>query len=393
MENKITGNFSEIPEFYVYLHRRNDTNEVFYVGKGKNRRAWSKGSRNKHWKHITEKHGYIVEMVFEKLTEKEAFDKEIEIISEYGLDNLVNLTIGGNTSSGYRHLDETRQKQSELAKNRFDVNIQWRDSILKRIHELNSQQKEDPSFYKKLGEQNSVWYNSLTKKQKNDVIDKKTQWLKDPVRKAAMLKKLAETRTSDNYKENLSNKAKDRWARLTPEQREIENHNRAEGTRKSMQYRTGVLSTSTTYLVNRQVLVPSITKCSDKFGSGIVAAIHEMHKTNRKLTIFKGFVFEVYDKELHTHSYDTDTTKLVPLKSKRWNLKSTVKASDGRIFLSISEAANSFGDKKTDSTADWISRCMRNNRDAMGLYWSRPTIEECEEKILSLLKEERVSFE
>jgi hypothetical protein len=199
------------------------------------------------------------------------------------------------------------------------------------FQELNRQQKEDPLFYQQLGKSNSEWYKSLNEEQKIAIIAKKTNWLKNEEKVLAARKKKAET-------------------------------------------------------------CKSISICSEKFGGGIVAAIREMRDTGRNLTIFKGFVFEVYNKEIHTFAYDTDITKLAPLKSKRWNPKSAVKSSDGQIFLSISEAADSFGERKTDSTADWISRCIKSNRDAMGFYWSRPTTEECEQKIISLLNEQRESF-
>lgn len=43
--------------FYTYLHRRNDTGQVFYVGKGKGQRAHDKYKRSAHWKRIVAKHG------------------------------------------------------------------------------------------------------------------------------------------------------------------------------------------------------------------------------------------------------------------------------------------------------------------------------------------------
>ena len=50
--------------FYVYVHRTADTGRIFYVGKGTKNRAWTKGSRNLHWRNIVNKHGYTVEIVF-----------------------------------------------------------------------------------------------------------------------------------------------------------------------------------------------------------------------------------------------------------------------------------------------------------------------------------------
>jgi hypothetical protein len=42
-------------EFYVYLHRRATTGEIFYVGKGSNKRAWTAQGRNRHWQNIAAK--------------------------------------------------------------------------------------------------------------------------------------------------------------------------------------------------------------------------------------------------------------------------------------------------------------------------------------------------
>jgi hypothetical protein len=387
MEINITGSLSQEPLYYVYLHRRNDTGTVFYVGKGKNKRAWSKGSRNKHWKHIVEKHGYSIEIIKDRLTELEAFQAEIALIMHYGMDNLVNLTIGGNTSTGYRHTDESKYRQSQASITRKATNPDWYKGCIERITKLHEVQRSDPLFYKKLSELNSEWYAALTPQQKADYINKKTAWLKDDEKVFRAHKKKAETCKSREYLDNQRAKATQHWESLTTEQQQVVITRLTEAARKTAQSSTGIISTSTTYLVNRQVLVPSVKKCSNIFGSGIVSAISEMKLGKRDLVLFKGFIFETYDRNIHTGDYTTDVSLLTPLKSKRWNLKSAVKNSNGEVFLSISEAANSFGNKKTASTADWISRCMKTNRMAMGMYWSRPTEEECKQKLISLLKE------
>ena len=83
--------------YYVYLHRRLDTNDVFYVGKGKGRRAYEKFSRNRWWLAIVEKVGFTVEMVEINLFEHDAFLLEVETIKFYkGCGyKLCNLTNGG----------------------------------------------------------------------------------------------------------------------------------------------------------------------------------------------------------------------------------------------------------------------------------------------------------
>lgn len=103
--------------FYVYQHLRADTGEVFYVGKGKGKRLTSRG-RNEYWKRIVEKHGLIVEVIAEKLTEIEAFELEVSTIrshKESGL-KLANMTDGGEGTVGRVVTEQSRvnYRQSRL---------------------------------------------------------------------------------------------------------------------------------------------------------------------------------------------------------------------------------------------------------------------------------------
>ena len=81
--------------FYVYLHKRKDTNEVFYIGKGRNKRAYSKSGRSKDWQSIVNHYGYSIELYKDNLSEDTAFSIEKSLIAQYGLDNLTNKTYGG----------------------------------------------------------------------------------------------------------------------------------------------------------------------------------------------------------------------------------------------------------------------------------------------------------
>ncbi len=95
--------------FYVYLHKK-PNGQIFYVGKGKGYRATQKWSRNPHWKRVVDKYGYNVTIFKDNMTEQEALNLEMELIEAIGLDNLTNLTIGGDGTSGYSHKDETKRK-------------------------------------------------------------------------------------------------------------------------------------------------------------------------------------------------------------------------------------------------------------------------------------------
>lgn len=104
----------------IYKHIRLDTNEVFYIGIGKqSNRAFSKQRRNKYWKSIVLKHGYKVEIIKEVNTWEEACKLEIELISKYGrkdkgLGTLVNMTDGGEGSKGMS--EESKKSISDKLK-------------------------------------------------------------------------------------------------------------------------------------------------------------------------------------------------------------------------------------------------------------------------------------
>lgn len=114
--------------FYVYLHRRATDNKVFYVGKGKKKRAWDKTNRSNYWKYTESKHGLVVEVVFENLTEDEAFQVEKDTILEmrYFGHPLCNFTGGGEGTSGVKQSAETIAKRvkANTGKKRTEVSKQ-----------------------------------------------------------------------------------------------------------------------------------------------------------------------------------------------------------------------------------------------------------------------------
>ncbi len=106
----------------VYQHIRKDTNEVFYVGIGKKeKRAYSKDDRNKHWKNIVNKVGYYVEIIYNDLEWSLACNMEKYLIEAYGrLDLgtglLCNKTDGGDGALGLIQSEESRKKIIESKK-------------------------------------------------------------------------------------------------------------------------------------------------------------------------------------------------------------------------------------------------------------------------------------
>jgi group I intron endonuclease len=104
-------------EYYTYIHTRKDNNKVFYVGKGKGKRAFTKEYRNKHWHNVVNKAGYTVDICAYWETEKEALEHEKFLIQCFkSLTTLVNKTDGGDGISGYRHSEESKKRMSEIRK-------------------------------------------------------------------------------------------------------------------------------------------------------------------------------------------------------------------------------------------------------------------------------------
>ena len=106
-------------EYYVYKHIRLKDGSTFYIGKGKGDRMYSDYRRNIYWKRIVEKDGgFTAILIKENLSDKEALELEKSIIAEIGMDNLTNMTEGGNggdTRKGFtqEEYDEWIRKKSE----------------------------------------------------------------------------------------------------------------------------------------------------------------------------------------------------------------------------------------------------------------------------------------
>lgn len=102
-------------EYYVYIHYLVDNKEIFYVGKGTGKRAWSKSSRSLEWKEKT-KNAYNVWIIKTFHSEEEAFQEEIRLIDFFKNDptfNLVNKQAGGKGGNNWDCLSE-KQKAKEI---------------------------------------------------------------------------------------------------------------------------------------------------------------------------------------------------------------------------------------------------------------------------------------
>lgn len=116
--------------FYVYKLITSE-NEVIYIGKGSGNRMHKHTqiamgnsiNRTKNpklynkIKKIISNGGFIVpEIVFKSTSEIDCLNEEVKLIKEIGLDNLYNLTIGGEGTSGYSLSEKTKMKMSQAKK-------------------------------------------------------------------------------------------------------------------------------------------------------------------------------------------------------------------------------------------------------------------------------------
>ena len=91
--------------YYVYIYYRLDTNEPFYVGKGKENRWKDFRDRSNHFMNIINKHPVVCEIVKSNLTENEAFYWEEEIIRQLVFEHGFSIEIPKNNSNNhYSHL-------------------------------------------------------------------------------------------------------------------------------------------------------------------------------------------------------------------------------------------------------------------------------------------------
>jgi len=119
-------------QYYVYLHVRDDKDEVFYVGIGTKEdsenyfkqyhRAYQVWSRNRFWKFIVKKTKYTIKIHKEFDSRIKCEEEEIRLIKKFGRKNLnkgtlVNLTDGGEGLKGCRPINAREVHQYTLKGN------------------------------------------------------------------------------------------------------------------------------------------------------------------------------------------------------------------------------------------------------------------------------------
>lgn len=176
----------ETKKYYVYEWFVIETNEVFYVGKGTGRRYREHKRRNKMFLDFYNTHNCNVRIVKDNLTEKEAFDYEIELIRFYRKESkyrLSNVEDGGYQDTPYRHYSEEEK-------------IEWRKrSSLSKKGKINQ------------GSNNPMYGKSY--------LENKTQEEKDRIRYKQRIGNLGKKRSLESRKK-MSDSAKKREYKLKP---------------------------------------------------------------------------------------------------------------------------------------------------------------------------------
>ncbi len=117
----------EHSNFYIYGHFTNN-GRIYYIGKGRGKRLFRlKRSNNREHNHQRKHYGCIPLILIENLTEDQAFEVEINLISKLKKQGivLVNQTNGGEGVSGYKHTDISKQQLSESLKKYYINNKPW----------------------------------------------------------------------------------------------------------------------------------------------------------------------------------------------------------------------------------------------------------------------------
>jgi|APSaa5957512576_1039674.scaffolds.fasta_scaffold85921_2 hypothetical protein len=95
----------------VYAHRKPCDNSVFYIGIGNTiKRAQRCANRNTHWTRVYNKYERTIEIIEDDVSIEQAKELEIFLISEIGISNLCNQTLGGEGAFGLKHTKETIER-------------------------------------------------------------------------------------------------------------------------------------------------------------------------------------------------------------------------------------------------------------------------------------------
>lgn len=200
-------------KYYVYILAR-PNGKPFYVGKGVRDRVYHherearKGHKchkcniiRKIWRQGGEIQRYTV---FTTDDEQEALKYEMELIALYGRPTLANITDGGEGTSGRTASPDTRKKQSDGIKRRYQSDPVYRQQVQERLAQLRARREDPSATAKEVGN-------------RPEEIARRSEQAKQQWQTTDLRKRISETAkarwANPEFKARLSEKAKAQAAR------------------------------------------------------------------------------------------------------------------------------------------------------------------------------------
>lgn len=179
-------------KWLVYAHYRLDTGECFYIGKGTEKRARAKDSRNPIWKRIEAKAGRKVVIVQYFENEQDALDFEIDLIAKY--NPTANITVGGEGISGFKHTEETKERCRKATLS-LRKDKQWLENNLNSMKEAVSK----PESKTKISKARKAFFENEQNRKHMSI--KQSEFIKNnPERNAKRQQLSIEARQTTEYK-------------------------------------------------------------------------------------------------------------------------------------------------------------------------------------------------
>jgi hypothetical protein len=108
---------------FVYIYRRKDNDIIFYIGRGKHKSPTSKYIRagnikkhNPYTQNVASKYGFYYTIIKDDITFEQSCEVEKKLIDKIGLENLTNITLGGEGTLGLTHWKGKKHKLETIQK-------------------------------------------------------------------------------------------------------------------------------------------------------------------------------------------------------------------------------------------------------------------------------------